>query len=106
MPDSWAKALAPTMALLGCTGKPVMLDTKRLHGTICVVSTCTSQGNMSLRVRTAITISSKAALPARSPSPLMVHSTKRAPFITADKEFAAAGPGAGGRGAGGGAGAE
>ena len=24
MPDSWAKALAPTMALFGCTGKPVM----------------------------------------------------------------------------------
>jgi hypothetical protein len=35
---------------------------------------------MSGRVRTAITISSSEALPARSPRPLIVHSTWRAPF--------------------------
>ena len=29
MPDSWAKAFAPTIALLGCTTMPVRLDTKR-----------------------------------------------------------------------------
>ena len=29
MPDSWAKALAPTMALLGWTEKPVMPETVR-----------------------------------------------------------------------------
>ena len=27
MPASWAKALAPTMALLGCTAKPVTAET-------------------------------------------------------------------------------
>ena len=26
MPDSWAKALSPTMALLRCNGRPVMLS--------------------------------------------------------------------------------
>ena len=30
MPDVWAKAFAPTMALLGCTTIPVILLTKRL----------------------------------------------------------------------------
>jgi hypothetical protein len=29
MPDSWAKALAPTIALLGCTAMPVRFDTRR-----------------------------------------------------------------------------
>ena len=37
------------------------------------------QGKRSARVFTAITISSSEALPARSPRPLMVHSTCRAP---------------------------
>src|SRR5437763_1982981 len=49
-------------------------------------------GNTSLRVRTAITISSRDALPARSPNPFTVHSTCRAPFITADSELATASP--------------
>ncbi len=49
-------------------------------------------GNTSRRVRTAITISSSDALPARSPKPLTVHSTCRAPFITADSELATATP--------------
>src|SRR3569833_3022807 len=42
---------------------------------------------MTMRERTANTHSYKAALPARSPSQMMVHSTWRAPFITADKEI-------------------
>lgn len=43
---------------------------------------------MSGRVRTAITISSREAFPARSPMPLIVHSTCRAPFTMAAREFA------------------
>jgi len=35
-----------------------------------------------------MTISSRAALPARSPMPLIVHSTWRAPFCTAASELA------------------
>src|ERR1700704_7194531 len=92
MPDSCAKALAPTIALFGCTGKPVMLDTSLDAATICVVSMRVVQGNTSLRVLTAITTSSSDALPARSPRPLIVHSTWRAPFITADSELATASP--------------
>ena len=45
-----------------------------------------------LRVRTAITISSSDALPARSPRPFIVHSTWRAPCITAASELATATP--------------
>src|SRR5256885_8971271 len=92
MPDSCANAFAPTIALFGWTGKPVILDTIFDAATICVVSMRVVQGNTSLRVRTAITISSSDALPARSPSPFTVHSTCRAPFITADNEFATASP--------------
>ena len=40
----------------------------------------------------AITISSSAALPARSPMPLIVHSTCRAPPCTAASELATASP--------------
>ena len=80
------------MALLGCTGKPVMVDTKREVGTIMEVLRWVSTGYKSLRVRTAITTSSSAALPARSPKPLMVHSTWRAPCITAAKELETAKP--------------
>ena len=39
-------------------------------------------------MRSAMTISSMAALPARSPMPLMVHSTWRAPASIARSEFA------------------
>ncbi len=92
MPDSWANALAPTIALFGCTGKPVMLETSFEAVTICVVSMRVSHGKTSLRVFTAMTISSSDALPARSPRPLIVHSTWRAPFITADSELATATP--------------
>src|SRR5215831_4922168 len=92
MPDSCAKALAPTIALFGCTGKPVMPDTSFEAATICVVSMRVEHGKTSLRVFTAMTISSSEALPARSPRPLTVHSTWRAPCITADSELATAMP--------------
>ncbi len=92
MPDSCENALAPTIALFGCTGNPVIDDTSFDAGTICVVSTRVVHGNTSRRVFTVITISSSAAFPARSPSPFTVHSTWRAPFITAASEFATASP--------------
>ena len=44
------------------------------------------------RVFSTITISSSEQLPARSPMPLMVHSTWRAPFWTAASELATASP--------------
>ena len=47
---------------------------------------------MSLRTRIAITTSSSAVLPARSPSPLMVHSIWRAPAPTAASALATAMP--------------
>ncbi len=47
---------------------------------------------MSLRTRIAITTSSSAALPARSPRPLIVHSTCRAPASTAASALATAMP--------------
>ena len=43
-------------------------------------------------MRSAITISSIAALPARSPMPLIVHSTWRAPASIARSELATARP--------------
>ena len=46
----------------------------------------------SLRTLSAITISSSAALPARSPMPLTVHSTWRAPASTPASELATARP--------------
>ena len=46
----------------------------------------------SLRVFMAMTISSSEALPARSPMPLMVHSTCRAPARTAARQLATARP--------------
>ena len=59
---------------------------------MCVVSMPVTQGKTSLRVLTAITISSSEAFPARSPSPLIVHSTWRAPCMTAESELATAIP--------------
>ena len=49
-------------------------------------------GIASPRVCSAMTISSSAALPARSPRPLMVHSTCRAPARTPASELATAMP--------------
>ena len=47
---------------------------------------------ISLRTFNAITTSSKAVLPARSPNPFIVHSICLAPPSTAAKEFAVAMP--------------
>ena len=44
------------------------------------------------RVASSITISSSDALPARSPIPLIAHSTWRAPACTPASEFATASP--------------
>ena len=82
-PDWWRKALAPTMALLGCTTIPVRSDTRRLALWSWVVSTLVLRPKRSWRVLMPITTSSSEALPARSPMPLMVHSTWRAPAWTA-----------------------
>ena len=49
-------------------------------------------GSTSLRTFIAITTSSSAALPARSPMPLMVHSIWRAPALTPASELATAMP--------------
>jgi hypothetical protein len=51
-----------------------------------------SRRKRSWRVRSAITSSSIAALPARSPMPLTVHSTWRAPPSIAASELATARP--------------
>ena len=49
-------------------------------------------GAASGRVRNAMTVSSSAALPARSPMPLIVHSICRTPARTAASVFATARP--------------
>ena len=94
MPEACANALAPTTALLGCTTKPVVCATSRDAGTIWrgVDAECRGRSSRA-RVRTAITTSSSEQLPARSPRPLMVHSTWRAPPIcTPASELATAMP--------------
>ena len=92
MPLSWAKAFRPTIALLYCTGNEVAAETSFEARVNMVASMPVTNGNLSLRVWIAITTSSSAALPARSPMPLMVHSICRAPAITPDSEFATAMP--------------
>ena len=57
-----------------------------------VASILVQNGSTSLRTRIAITTSSSAALPARSPMPLMVHSICRAPALTPASELATAMP--------------
>ena len=92
MPLSCANALRPTIALLYCTGNEVAADTSFEARVSCVVSILFHHGNLSLRTLIAITISSSAALPARSPMPLTVHSTCRAPPAMPASEFATAMP--------------
>ena len=79
MPDSWAKALRPTIALLGWIAYPVRRETIRLVRASSRVLTPVVSPWTSSRVRTSITISSSEQLPARSPIPLTAHSTWRAP---------------------------
>jgi hypothetical protein len=57
----------------------VTFDTSLEARASIVVSMPVANGMRSRRTLSAITISSSAALPARSPMPLMVHSTWRAP---------------------------
>src|SRR5947208_15020453 len=62
MPASWAKAFSPTIALFGCTWTPVMWERRREALKISSVRTRVSTPKKSLRVRSAITISSSDAL--------------------------------------------
>mmetsp|Transcript_25885 Transcript_25885/g.67119 ORF Transcript_25885/g.67119 Transcript_25885/m.67119 type:complete len:280 (+) Transcript_25885:658-1497(+) len=103
MPLSCWKALAPTMALWGWTAMPVysltMFDVGVMWtGSIPVRKSGPSpQGPFApkcvgpLRAR-AMTTSSRAALPARSPIPLIVHSIWRAPCAAPAIELAVLSP--------------
>ena len=92
MPEECAKALAPTMALLACTFMPVMELTKRLAlmNSRVLMSVCASSSSPCMRM--AMTTSSMAVLPARSPRPLMVHSICVAPLRTPASDSAVAMP--------------
>gem|GEM_PF-3757541 len=91
MPLECANAFSPTIALLRCTGKPLIRATSFEALTISLeLMPQKKPRNTSLRVWSAITISSNAALPARSPMPFTVHSTCRAPAFTAANELATA----------------
>jgi len=92
MPLSWAKAFRPTIALLYCTGNEVTAETSFEARVSIVASMRVENGSASWRVFIAITTSSSAALPARSPMPLTVHSICRAPARTPASEFATAMP--------------
>jgi hypothetical protein len=56
MPDSWAKALRPTIALLYCTGNEVAADTSLEARVSMVASTPVQNGSTSLRTFIAMTI--------------------------------------------------
>ncbi len=74
MPLECAKAFLPTMALLGCTGMFISVDTMRLVGHIFCVLMFVSMPRSGC-VLNIMAISSREVLPARSPIPLMVTST-------------------------------
>src|SRR5690554_5861458 len=80
MPEEWAKAFLPTIALLGCTGIRINVETRREVFEISLVSMLVKT-RMSLRHFAAITTSSRAVFPALSPMPLIVTSACLAPFI-------------------------
>ena len=82
----------PTIALLGCTWKPVIAESRREAFMISWVTMRLWYGSRSARTFIAITTSSSEQLPARSPMPLMVHSICRAPASTARSELATARP--------------
>ena len=84
MPASCAKALAPTIALFGCTGDA---DDRREQAARRVdllgrEPSCRGRRRRRAACVSAITTSSSEVLPARSPIPLTVHSTWRAPART------------------------
>ena len=94
MPDSWANAFAPTIALFGCTGKPVMPDTMlRRRDDLRGVDARRRRRSTSVGSAPPSRSPRAPQLPARSPRPLMVHSTWRAPsIITPASELATAMP--------------
>ena len=94
MPDSWANALPPTIALFGWIAKPGQVADEAAGGGDLLGRRRPSRasGNCVGRVRRAITTSSSDALPARSPRPLIVTSTWRAPAWTAASVLAVARP--------------
>ena len=92
MPDSCANAFFPTIALLNWTGNPVALETIFDALLINSVLIPVSYGIKSFLVLIAITISSKAAFPALSPIPLIVHSICLTPADKPAKAFATANP--------------
>jgi hypothetical protein len=70
----------------------VMVERSALVGASSSVFTRVSTPSDSRRTLSAITISSSEVFPARSPMPLIVHSTWRAPAPMAAIEFATASP--------------
>ena len=70
----------------------MVLDNNFEQGLIFLVLILVVYGIKSFLVLMAITTSSKAALPALSPIPLIVHSTCLAPAATPAKAFATANP--------------
>mmetsp|Transcript_26483 Transcript_26483/g.57560 ORF Transcript_26483/g.57560 Transcript_26483/m.57560 type:complete len:269 (+) Transcript_26483:828-1634(+) len=89
MPDSCAKAFCPTMALCGCTAMPVYSATMREVREMCSMLRPVNRPFMWSwpRRSSATATSSREALPARSPMPLMVHSIWRAPFTAPAREL-------------------
>ena len=92
MPLECENAFAPTMALLACTGRPVMRLTRRLAWVNSVASMSVWASSSSSCSFIAMTTSSMAVLPARSPRPFIVHSTCVAPFMTPASDSAVAMP--------------
>src|SRR5881392_3662781 len=92
MPASCANALRPTTALFGWGKTPMTWDRSWLVRKISFAFTPHLNATACERTRPAITISSSAALPARSPMPLIVHSTWPAPASMAASELATARP--------------
>ena len=80
------------MALFACTFMPVMRLTKWLALVSSWVTMPVCASSSSPCILMAITTSSRAVLPARSPRPLIVHSICVAPFLTPASASAVAMP--------------
>ena len=90
IPDSWAKAFSPTIALLGCIYTPVDLATNLEMSYISLILTLVENSGSNLSMLTIH--SSKDVFPALSPIPLIVVWISLAPALIADKVFATASP--------------
>ena len=86
------KRIASYNGLIRRGPKPMISESNWLVGYRRSSTSECVQGNLSLRTSIAAAISSKAAFPARSPMPLMVHSTCCAPAATAARVLATAKP--------------